>query len=92
MAETWYLLYDGDSVDGSGEGKHVGRTCDVFAAASHYRKVSKNPHSTGYVQVITDKEVVRYSRILGYNPATLELKEAIQQQRDEVSPQENNND
>jgi hypothetical protein len=35
-----------------------------------------------YADVITDKEVVRYSSILGYSPATSELKEAIKQQKE----------
>ena len=86
MTETWYLLYGGDSVDGRGPGEYEGRTCNVFAAAKHYVKITDNPYSTGYVKVITDKEVVQYSSILGYSPATSELKEAIKQQQ-----QENNN-
>jgi hypothetical protein len=85
MTETWYLLYGGDSVDGCGPGEYEGRTRDVSAAAKHHIKISNNPYSTGYVQVITDKEVVRYSSILGYSPATSELKEAIKQQQEDNS-------
>lgn len=77
MTETWYLLYGGISADGMGSGEYKGRTRDVFTAAKHYIEVSKSPYSTGYVQVITDKEVVRYSSILGHTPIAWELRDAI---------------
>ena len=83
MTETWYLLYGGNSLDGLGPGKYVGRTSNVLVAAKHYIKISKNPYATGYVQVITDEESVLYSRILGHSPAASELKEAIKQQQEE---------
>ena len=53
--ETWYLLYDGDSVDGRGGARYVGRTTDRKQAEAHYHKCAKNPYSTGYVLIITDK-------------------------------------
>jgi hypothetical protein len=79
IAETWYLLYGGESVDGTGPGRYVGRTCSVVDAAKHFIKVSKNPYSTGYVKVITDDEVVQYWCIDRDNPATLTLRQAIMQ-------------
>ena len=83
MTETWYLLYGGSSGDGRGDGEYVGRTCNISVAARHYREISKNPYSTGYVTVITDEEFVPYSSLMeDYNPATLELKDAIQQLED----------
>ena len=79
MNEPWYLLYGGSSVDGRGPGKYLGRTIDVFVAARHYIEISKSPYSTGYVEVITDNEHMRYSSINGYRSAILALKEAINQ-------------
>lgn len=79
LTETWYLLFDGDSVDGLGPSEYAGRTCNVVDAARHYIKISENPYSTGYVKVITDDQVVQYSCIDRYNPATLALRYAISQ-------------
>lgn len=83
MTEAWYLLYDGDSVDGRGKGVYVGRTLNASVAAKHYRKIIINPYSTGYITVITDEQVVQYSSWRrDYNPAMSELKDAIQQLED----------
>lgn len=86
MTGPWYLLYGGSSEDGCGPGKYVGRTVDVFVAAKHYIKISKNPYSTGYVKVVTDDETVLYSSTGVYTPTTSVLKEAIAWQRQEYSP------
>jgi hypothetical protein len=51
---VWYLLFDGTSVDGSGEGKFVKRTTDKAEAAKHYKKVRKSPYSTGKVMLVND--------------------------------------
>lgn len=56
MSETWFLLFDGSSPDGRGEGKYVGRTTDVKHATWHFRKVNGNPYSTGYVMIVTETE------------------------------------
>lgn len=57
--ETWYLLYDGDSVDGMGHAKYAGRTCIFVDALSHYLKCKNNPYSTGYVEIVTDYKLER---------------------------------
>jgi hypothetical protein len=50
----WYLLYDGSSADGMGQGQYVGRTTDEDAANKHADKCRKNPYSTGRVMKVTD--------------------------------------
>ena len=84
LTEAWYLLYGGQSVDGSGPGVYLGRTCNVFEAARHYREISDNPYSTGYIRVITDtdEEVIRYLCDSHSKPAILALKNAVQQVED----------
>lgn len=54
ISETWYLLYGGQSVDGSVPGVYVGRTTDAVEAANHFKEVNMSPYSTGYVEIITD--------------------------------------
>lgn len=54
---TWYLLFGGQSADGRGFGPYVGRTTDTDVAKAHYEKCSKNPYSTGRVQIVTDKNI-----------------------------------
>lgn len=53
-----YLLYDGDSPDGRGSAKYIGRTNDKEKALKHYESC-KSPYSTGYVDIITDTKNVR---------------------------------
>jgi hypothetical protein len=54
MTETWYCLFDGESVDGRGNAKYVGRTTDEEKAKEHYDKCWNNPYSIGYVMSYTD--------------------------------------
>lgn len=56
---TWYLLFDGISVDGMGEPKYTGRTTHKEVAAKHFKKVSENPYSTGKVMIANDFEFKR---------------------------------
>jgi len=49
----WYVLFDGTSTDGMGEGKFLKRTTDKSEAAKHYKKV-QSPYSTGKVIIIND--------------------------------------
>lgn len=58
--DAWFLLFDGNSPDGRGQPKYVGRTTDEKTAAEHYAKVSSNPYSTGEVVVVTDEEYELY--------------------------------
>lgn len=57
--ETWFLLFDGESPDGRGSANYAGRTTDVKKAVWHFRKISGNPYSTGYVQIVTDNTYQR---------------------------------
>ena len=52
-----FLLYDGQSEDGRGTGKYIGRTLDPKLALEHQYKVKANPYSTGKVDVVTDNEI-----------------------------------
>ena len=54
MTETWYLLYDGTSVDGMGDGNYCGRTTDKSVARKHYDESKSNPYSIGKVIAVTD--------------------------------------
>lgn len=55
----WFLLYDGQSADGMGQGSYVGRTTDEDNAQKHADKCSKNPYSTGRVLKVTDMAATR---------------------------------
>jgi hypothetical protein len=58
---TWYILYDGESVDGRGNPKFVKRTTDKQEAIEHLEYCKKNPYSCGKVVAFTDtKEIVVY--------------------------------
>lgn len=57
--ETWYLLYGGESADGMGSGRYVGRTTDPKEAKKHYLECVKNPYSTGSVMIVTDTKIER---------------------------------
>jgi hypothetical protein len=61
MMEPWYLLFDGTSVDGMGEGKYTGRTTDKAVARKHFSKCKNNPYSVGKVIVVTDTS---YNRVM----------------------------
>lgn len=54
MNTPWFLLYGGESVDGAGEGKYIGRTTDKEKARRHYLKCEENPYSIGEVIIVTD--------------------------------------
>ncbi len=52
--ENWYLLYDGESVDGWGTPDDLTSTTDKKVALQHYKNCKKNPYSIGKVVVVTD--------------------------------------
>lgn len=54
--ENWYLLYDGESVDGWGKPDYLTRTTDKKVALEHYKKSKKNPYSIGKAVVVTDNK------------------------------------
>lgn len=54
ITNTWYLLYDGYSVDGMGRPKYIGRTYDKAEAMEHALKCSKDPYCTGHTMCVTD--------------------------------------
>lgn len=51
---TWFVLYDGTSYNGIGEGTFMCRTKDKELAKQHYIHCTNNPYSTGKVMIITD--------------------------------------
>jgi len=55
IEETWYLLYDGSSADGRGQGTYAGRTTDKKKAVSYFKKCKADPYSTGGVDIVTDR-------------------------------------
>jgi hypothetical protein len=48
-----FVLYGGQSVDGSGPGTYEGFTLDRAVAIKHFKGVKANPYSTGFVEVLT---------------------------------------
>lgn len=56
---TWYLLFEGTSVDGRGQASYKCRTDVLAIAEAHKRRISKNPYNTGYVVVVTDTTYTR---------------------------------
>lgn len=56
---TIFRLYDGSSPDGRGDATYIGRTDDAKKAYGFWKKVRKNPYSTGYVVIETDTEEVK---------------------------------
>ena len=56
IKETWFLLFAGESEDGLGSGKYVGRTTDAKVAEAHFRKIQDNPYSTGRVNIVTEDD------------------------------------
>ena len=53
---TWYILYDGESVDGTGSPDFYKRTTDKEVAKKHWEECQKNPYSTGKVVAYTDEK------------------------------------
>ena len=58
----WYLMYDGSSPDGRGSAKYVARTLSKEHAEEFYNSNKENPYWTGYVDIITNYDIVRMSR------------------------------
>jgi len=56
---TWYVLYDGQSVDGMGHPKYYTRTTNKVVAKKHWKKCKDNPYSTGKVVAYTDTKEIR---------------------------------
>lgn len=54
-----YLLYDGTSEDGRGNGKFYKSTKDKKEALKHYKAVKKDPYSIGSVWVLTSSSLDR---------------------------------
>lgn len=54
IKEVWYILFDGESVDGYGYPKYSGRTLSKEEALKFFDKCKKNPYSIGNVAVVTD--------------------------------------
>lgn len=54
MGEVWYLLYQGESCDGRGAAKFVGRTTSLSEACEHMRNVQKSPYRFGHVLRVTN--------------------------------------
>lgn len=63
--QPWFLLYGGSSEDGLGPGIYIGRTTDEAVARKHAEECSKNPYSTGYVNVVTDDKILRLPNYKG---------------------------
>lgn len=59
IEETWYLLYEGTSVDGSGSAPYHSRTTVKEVAKWFWEKERRNPYSTSRVVVITDTKEQR---------------------------------
>ena len=57
LAITWYALFGGESADGRGTPRYVGRTVNFSTAKAHYLRVANNPYSTGRVVILTDTEM-----------------------------------
>ena len=53
--DPWYLLYDGQSIDGYGRPKYCGRTVSKDVAKAHFDKIKSNPYSIGHVLIAEDK-------------------------------------
>lgn len=62
LTPTWYLLFRGDSVDGTGEGDYIGRTTKKTEAIKHFRSIAKHFHAVGHVLVVTDLKQFRLFR------------------------------
>lgn len=65
--ETWFILYDGTSVDGKEGGHYCGRTIDKEVAKQHYKNCLANPHNTGGVVAYTATKVVHIYRDLDWD-------------------------
>lgn len=50
---TLFLLWDGQSPDGRGDGKYIGRTTDKRKAVAHLKRVNGSPYNCGKVVICT---------------------------------------
>lgn len=57
IKEVWYILFDGDSVDGCGHPNYYGRTLLKEEALKFFDKCKDNPYSVGNVTVVTDDKL-----------------------------------
>lgn len=55
-----YMMFDGSSADGRGSGKYTGYTRDKSKAFKHFME-TQNPYSTGHVDVLTNRALIRIS-------------------------------
>lgn len=54
IKEVWYLLFDGESVDGYGYSNYHARTLSKEEALKFFDKCKENPYSIGNVTIVTD--------------------------------------
>lgn len=52
-----YILYGGESADGTGSGYFLKATESKEEALKHYKSIKSNPYSTGEVQVLTESSL-----------------------------------
>jgi hypothetical protein len=57
---TWYILYDGQSVDGRGNPEFYKRTTDKQEAMEHWKKCKEDPYSIGKVVAYTDEQQITF--------------------------------
>lgn len=50
--EIWYLLYNGTSCDGRGDGEYCGRTMEKYVAIAHLAEVLRSPYNVGRVVAV----------------------------------------
>lgn len=55
---TLFLLWDGQSPDGRGDGKYIGRTTDKRKAVAHLKRVNGSPYNCGKVVICTGTEFI----------------------------------
>lgn len=54
IEELWYLLFDGESVDGYGIPNYIRRTLSKKEALKFFDKCKNNPYCIGNVIIVTD--------------------------------------
>lgn len=62
IKEVWYLLFDGESIDGYGLNNYYGRTLCKKEALKFFDKCKENPYSIGYVIRLDDNDYTRIHR------------------------------
>lgn len=58
-----YMLYEGESEDGMGQGTFYRATEDVAVAREFYLGICDNPYSIGHVSVLTENSLTRIGKI-----------------------------